>query len=117
MDKTVLVLGATGGIGGEMLRQLAAAGWRVRALTRGATQPPRGDNIEWLRGDALSRADVLAAAKGCAVIVHAVNPPGYRHWGRLVLPMLDNTIAAAIAEGATMVRIGTAIFGERHHAE
>ena len=26
-------------------------------------------------------------------------------------------LAAAIAEGATVVRIGTAIFGERHHAE
>ncbi|MGF6117766.1 nucleoside-diphosphate-sugar epimerase [Janthinobacterium lividum] len=107
MDKTVLVLGATGGIGGEMVRQLQAAGWQVRALTRGETPSPRGDNIEWLRGDALSRADVLAAAKGCAVIVHAVNPPGYRHWGRLVLPMLDNTISAAIAEGATIVLPGT----------
>ena len=105
--KTVLVLGATGGIGGEMLRQLLAAGWQVRALTRGATPSPRGDGIEWLRGDALSRADVLAAAKGCAVIVHAVNPPGYRNWGQLVLPMLDNTIAAAIAEGATIVLPGT----------
>ena len=105
--KTALVLGATGGIGGEMVRQLLAAGWQVRALTRGATLPPRGDNVEWLRGDALSRADVLAAAKGCAVIVHAVNPPGYRHWGQLVLPMLDNTIAAAIAESATIVLPGT----------
>jgi nucleoside-diphosphate-sugar epimerase len=27
--------------------------------------------------------------------VHAVNPPGYRGWAQLVLPMLDNTIAAA----------------------
>ncbi|MDO8034913.1 NAD(P)H-binding protein [Janthinobacterium sp. SUN128] len=107
MDKTVLVMGATGGIGGEMVRQLQAAGWQVRALTRGETPSPRGDNIEWLRGDALSRADVLAAAKGCAVIVHAVNPPGYRHWSRLVLPMLDNTISAAIAEGATIVLPGT----------
>lgn len=105
--KTALVLGATGGIGGEMVRQLLAAGWRVRALTRGETPSPRNDRIEWLRGDALARADVLAAAKGCAVIVHAVNPPGYRHWGRLVLPMLDNTIAAAIAEGATIVLPGT----------
>jgi nucleoside-diphosphate-sugar epimerase len=105
--KTVLVLGATGGIGGEMVRQLLAAGWQVRALKRGETQPARGDRIEWVRGDALSRADVLAAAKGCAVIVHAVNPPGYRHWSRLVLPMLDNTIAAAIAEGATIVLPGT----------
>jgi nucleoside-diphosphate-sugar epimerase len=105
--KTVLVLGATGGIGGEMVRQLLAAGWQVRALKRGETQPARGDRIEWLRGDALSRADVLAAAKGCAVIVHAVNPPGYRNWGQLVLPMLDNTIAAAMAEGATIVLPGT----------
>ncbi|MCA1861257.1 NAD(P)H-binding protein [Janthinobacterium sp. HSC-3S05] len=107
MDKTALVLGATGGIGGEMVRQLLAAGWQVRALTRGELPSPRGDGIEWLRGDALSRADVLAAAKGCAVIVHAVNPPGYRHWGQLVLPMLDNTIAAAIAENATIVLPGT----------
>ena len=107
MDKTVLVLGATGGIGGEMGRQLLAAGWQVRALRRGDTPSPRGDGIEWLRGDALARADVLAAAKGCAVIVHAVNPPGYRHWGRLVLPMLDNTVAAAMAEGATIVLPGT----------
>lgn len=105
--KTALVLGATGGIGGEMVRQLAAAGWQVRAMKRGETQPAPGDRIEWLRGDALARADVMAAAKGCAVIVHAVNPPGYRHWGRLVLPMLDNTIAAAMAEGATIVLPGT----------
>ncbi|OEZ90827.1 NAD dependent epimerase/dehydratase family protein [Janthinobacterium sp. HH106] len=105
--KTVLVLGATGGIGGEMVRQLLTAGWQVRALTRGETPSPRRDNIEWLRGDALSRTDVLAAAKGCAVIVHAVNPPGYRNWGQLVLPMLDNTIAAATAEGATIVLPGT----------
>ncbi|AQR70969.1 hypothetical protein BZG29_23605 [Janthinobacterium sp. LM6] len=104
---TALVLGATGGIGGEMVRQLLAAGWQVRALTRGETPSPRGDHVEWLRGDALARADVLAAAKGCAVIVHAVNPPGYRHWGRLVLPMLDNTIAAAMAENATIVLPGT----------
>ena len=99
--KSVLVLGATGGIGGELARQLLAAGWQVRAMRRGDTPPARGDGqgdgIRWLRGDALSRADVLAAAKGCAVIVHAVNPPGYRNWGQLVLPMLDNTIAAAIA--------------------
>ena len=106
-QKTVLVLGATGGIGGEMVRQLLAAGWQVRALKRGEIQPARGDGIVWLRGDALSHTDVMAAAKGCAVIVHAVNPPGYRQWGQLVLPMLDNTIAAAIAEGATIVLPGT----------
>ena len=39
--------------------------------------------------------------------MHAVNPPGYRDWDKLVLPMLDNTIAAAQAQGATIVLPGT----------
>ena len=104
----VLVLGATGGIGGETARQLRDAGWDVRALTRsGEKSSERRDGITWLRGDALNREDVVAAARGCAVIIHAVNPPGYRRWSELVLPMLDNTIAAASAERATIVLPGT----------
>ena len=93
-SNTALVLGATGGIGGEMARQLRDAGWTVRALRRSGEQ-----QIE--RRDAMNREDVLAAAEGCSVIVHAVNPPGYRRWGELVLPMLDNTIAAAHANGVS----------------
>ncbi|MFT7776594.1 NAD-dependent epimerase/dehydratase family protein [Roseateles sp.] len=106
--ETVLVLGASGGIGGEMARQLRDAGWRVAALKRdlAATQELR-DGIHWLRGDALNAADVAVAARGCGVVVHAVNPPGYRDWGRLVLPMLEHSIAAARVEGATLVLPGT----------
>jgi nucleoside-diphosphate-sugar epimerase len=105
---SVLVLGATGGIGGEVARQLREAGWDVRALQRRASNPvERRDRITWIRGDALNARDVLAAADGCSVIVHAVNPPGYRRWSELVLPMLDNTIAAASAMGATIVLPGT----------
>ena len=103
-----LVLGATGGIGGEVARQLRDAGWTVRALKRGLGQAEeQRDGITWLRGDAMNRDEVMRAARGCAAIVHAVNPPGYRHWGKLVLPMVDNTIAAAIAERATVVLPGT----------
>lgn len=105
---TVLVLGATGGIGGEVARQLRDAGWAVHALHRGATDPvQQRDGMTWHRGDAMNREDVMQAARGCAVIVHAVNPPGYRDWDKLVLPMLDNTVAAAIAQGATIVLPGT----------
>src|ERR1700685_993100 len=104
----VLVLGATGGIGGEVARQLREAGWEVRALQRRAAQPvEQRAGIAWIRGDALNAHDVCTAAAGCSVIVHAVNPPGYRRWSELVLPMLDNTIAAASAIGATIVLPGT----------
>ena len=105
----VLVLGATGGIGGEVARQLRTAGWEVKALTRGVAEnhAERSNGITWLRGDALCREDVAAAAEGCSVIVHAVNPPGYRRWSELVLPMLDNTIAAAAAQQAAIVLPGT----------
>ena len=105
---SVLVLGATGGIGGEVARQLRDAGWDVRALQRRASQPiERRDGMTWVRGDAMKAEDVRAAAQGCSVLVHAVNPPGYRRWSELVLPMLDNTIAAARSVGATIVLPGT----------
>jgi nucleoside-diphosphate-sugar epimerase len=82
----------------------------VRALHRSPDTLPAGrrtPGLRWLRGDAMSAADVAKAAAGVAVIVHAVNPPGYRNWGKLVLPMLDNTIAAAQANGARIVLPGT----------
>ncbi|KIH82728.1 NAD-dependent epimerase/dehydratase family protein [Pseudomonas batumici] len=108
LGNKVLVLGASGGIGGEVARQLRDGGWQVQALKRGlATAAEQRDGIQWLRGDALERDDVVRAAQGCSVIVHGVNPPGYRHWAEQVLPMIDNTIAAARLEGATIVLPGT----------
>ena len=104
MSKTALILGATGGVGGETARAMLRHGWRVRGLTR---TPRAGNGIEWITGDAMDRDAVLAAAGGADVIVHAVNPPGYRNWDRLVLPMLDNSIAAALATGARIALPGT----------
>ncbi len=107
-DRTVLVLGARGGVGGELARQLRDAGWQVRALQRGLESAAmQRDGMTWLRGDALVAQDVTRAATGCSVIVHAVNPPGYRNWDTLVLPMLDNTLAAARVSHATVMLPGT----------
>jgi nucleoside-diphosphate-sugar epimerase len=109
-DRTALVLGATGGIGSEVATLLLAGGWTVRALHRNPGALPaerRLPGLQWLRGNAMSADDVIRAASGVSVIVHAVNPPGYRNWGKLVLPMLDNTISAAKANGARIVLPGT----------
>lgn len=103
---TALVLGATGGIGGEVARTLQARGWQVRALHRRASAMAGRDGLVWLQGDAMSAADVARAAEGASLIVHAVNPPGYRRWGELVLPMLENTIAAARESGARILLPG-----------
>ena len=105
---TALVLGATGGIGGEVARGLASRGWHVRAMNRDAAKASRSlPGYEWVQGDAMKAGDVLKAAQGVSLIVHAVNPPGYKNWGELVMPMLDNTIAAARAVGARIVLPGT----------
>ena len=104
-SRTALVIGANGGIGRETCLALKKHGWQVRALVRHL--PTEQDGITWIEGDAMQLADVLAAASGVDVIVHAVNPPGYRNWGALVLPMLDNTIEAAKAARARIVLPGT----------
>ncbi|MEN8514380.1 NAD-dependent epimerase/dehydratase family protein [Burkholderia sp. RS02] len=107
-QRQALVLGASGGIGGEVARQLRDAGWQVRALKRGLdADVVERDGITWMSGDALDREAVVRAARGCSVIVHAVNPPGYRNWPTQVLPMIDNTIAAATVAQATVVLPGT----------
>lgn len=103
----VLILGATGGIGSEIAHKLTRDGWNVHALRRHTSQKEKQGNITWTSGDALNAEQVAAAASGCSVIVHAVNPPGYRNWEQLVLPMLQNTINAAEQNGALIVLPGT----------
>ena len=107
-----LVLGATGGIGGETARALSRHGWTIRALSRdpvasAAALGAEAADWDWRRGDALDEAAVRDAGRGASCIIHAVNPRGYHNWAGLVLPMLENTIAAARAAGARILLPGT----------
>ncbi|MBS6941505.1 MAG: NAD(P)H-binding protein [Slackia piriformis] len=69
----VLILGATGGIGGETARRLIQKKWDVRALKRGLHGSERRGDIQWVGGDALDPEQVAAAAADCSAIVHAVH--------------------------------------------
>lgn len=108
--KTALVIGASGGVGGEVAAALVGRGWQVKALNRkpeaAARQRP-GLGVEWLAGDAMRADDVAAAARGAELIFHGANPPGYRNWAGTVVPMLDATVAAAKASGARILFPGT----------
>src|SRR5215472_681463 len=106
-DKTALVIGATGTYGLHALEALAKHGWAIRALARDPAAAagklgPRSP-IEWVKGDAMDVASVVAAAQGARLIVHAANPPGYRNWKGTILPMTENVIAAAKTSGARIV--------------
>ena len=117
MTGTALILGITGSVGQATARALQQHGWQLRALHRDPDAAGRRlsglDDIDWRRGDAMSAADITAAIEGCDLVLHAVNPPGYRNWRGLALPMLSNSIAAAKASGATLMLPGNVYnFGE-----
>jgi nucleoside-diphosphate-sugar epimerase len=106
MAKTALLIGATGGVGREVAWALASRGWHLRALHRmpegiSISLPP--DRVAWIKGDAMKSEDVVNAARDVAVIVHAANPPGYKNWRGLAIPMLRNSIEAARISNARLI--------------
>lgn len=106
-DRTALIIGATGTFGVHAAAALQRRGWRLRALARdpAAARAKLGPAmpIDLVAGDALNPSDVVAAAGGTQLIVHAANPPAYHDWPGLVMPMMRATIAAARASGARIV--------------
>jgi dihydroflavonol-4-reductase len=65
------ITGASGFVGGALLRRLAAAGHRVRALARG-TPPPvqEGSTVNWVRGDVNEPKSLEEALSGVDVVFH-----------------------------------------------
>jgi hypothetical protein len=64
---TVLVLGASGGIGQYVCTELLKKGYRVRGFTRRpaeAQEELKGSSIQWVRGDLNNKADLAPAIKG-----------------------------------------------------
>lgn len=95
-----VVLGATGGAGSAVVRELAARGFPTRALGRKDVQFP--DGVDYVRGDATDRSTLRRVCKGAAVVYHCVNVP-YAQWEQ-TLPQLAREILEACAEaGARLV--------------
>ena len=64
--------------------------------------------------DSLKQSQAFAAVRACFEQIKAnrLADPGYQFFDTLSMGMSDD-LEAAIAEGSTMVRVGTAIFGKR----
>jgi nucleoside-diphosphate-sugar epimerase len=107
-NRLALVTGATGGIGGAVAEALLRHGWRVRGLARDPERARRTGpaGVDWIAGDALRAADMASAVQGARILFHGVNPPGYRDWRGLALPMLAHAITAACGAGARLVMPG-----------
>jgi len=103
MTAKVLVLGARGRFGRHAAQAFSAAGWQVRAFTRGDAS--YAGPCEIATGDAADPAAVVRAAEGVDVIVQAVNPP-YPDWSRALPPLTTALLAAAETSGATVLLPG-----------
>ena len=101
--KTALIMGITGGFGGQVAQALARQGWAIRALMRDPTRlPSRFHGAEVIRGDAANIDDVRKAAEDVDLIVYGVNPPNYK-WEGIVLPLINVTATVAEENHLTVV--------------
>ncbi|AKJ09844.1 NmrA family transcriptional regulator [Streptomyces incarnatus] len=71
----ILVTGATGTIGSDVVRQLAARGEKVRALTRDPARARVPAGVEAVRGDFREPASLRAALEGVTA-AFLLRPPG-----------------------------------------
>ena len=73
MSHEILVTGATGTLGSEVVAAALAAGHRVRALSR--RERTDGSSVRWHRGDLLEGTGIDGAIDGVDVIVNCATQP------------------------------------------
>lgn len=105
----VLVTGASGFVGRELLRRLSAAGWRVLAAARDGTNVPRGERIE-----AAVMPDLAARSPDwgplLADVTHIVHLAGLAHMTRGIPEAVYMAVnaEATVALAAAAQRAGVA---------
>ncbi|MBK8010287.1 MAG: NAD(P)H-binding protein [Deltaproteobacteria bacterium] len=76
-QRTILLTGATGFVGGAVRRALAADGWHVRGLTRNAARARRSwPDLEWVGGDVGDGRTCATALEGCRAALYLVHGIG-----------------------------------------
>jgi len=112
----VLVTGATGLVGNNVVRQLVARGWSVRALVRGGGEAVdralAGLPVDRRAGALDDARGLEAAADGAAVVIHAAAMVhcGWRHLDEMRAVNVEGTrrvARAARRAGARLVHVSS----------
>lgn len=72
MDKPLLIIGATSGIGKLCMENALERGLSVRAFARSADTLPEQDGLERVAGDALDAGDIARALDGAGAVIVAL---------------------------------------------
>lgn len=86
MDDVIMVTGATGVLGREVLERVRRTGLPVRALTRRA-KPPTTPGVDWFTGDLTTGTGLAEAFAGVRTVIHCASDtrtykndiPGFHH--------------------------------------
>ncbi len=107
---TTLLTGATGFLGGNIVRALVARGDRVRVLVRPTSDVGELEklDVEIVTGDVTDRASVAAAVTGCERVFHSAALvktwlPGRSQFERVNVDGTRNVIETALEAGAERV--------------
>jgi putative NADH-flavin reductase len=103
MSKNLLVLGATGGTGREVVSQALAAGHNVTALVRDLRQLPiESDRLQVVQGDVTSAAPTLSdVVLGQDAVISALGRGQSFEPKRLIEQSLPLIVAAMTRQGVT----------------
>lgn len=113
LEPRILVLGATGFIGRELVRQLVQAGHGVRLLVRSPSKLPADlgmTRVECMQGDLASEADLRRAMAGIGCVYHLAraNVKTWADYQRYEIEVTRQIAEHALAAGVSrLVYTGT----------
>lgn len=98
-ERTILLTGATGFVGGAVRSALIADGWRVRCLTRDAARARlREPAFDWVQGDVAEETSCARALNGCQAalyLVHGIGEGADYHRSEVQAASVFSSAAAA----------------------
>src|SRR5690349_20128664 len=102
---TYLVFGASGTIGSQIVRDLAAQGHNVRATTSRPDAAGKRGNVETVVANLVTGEGIAAAFKGVDA-AFLISPPGYPDQQKLLSPLVKEAKRANLGKVVLMTAMG-----------